>query len=71
MDVDETLMAAWNLGMDDEGWTDAVMEEAERLLPMLVDAGYAATDDQAGTWWFTPAGVAQATVLEGASGESP
>jgi hypothetical protein len=41
--------------MDEAGWTDKVMDEAERLLPILVDAGYAATDDAEWTWRFRPA----------------
>lgn len=64
MDADEALMRAWNLGMDEAGWTDAVMEEAERLLPILVAAGYAATDDVAGTWWFSNEGVERAEEIE-------
>jgi hypothetical protein len=64
MDADEALMRAWTLGLDEEGWTDKVIDEAERLLPILVDAGYAATDDDASTWRFTPEGVARAKELE-------
>jgi hypothetical protein len=64
MDADEALMRAWNLVLDEEGWTDKVMDEAERLLPTLVDAGYAASDDIASTWRFTPEGVARARELE-------
>jgi hypothetical protein len=66
MDADEALMRAWELGMDAEGWTGAVMDEAEELLPPLLDAGYAAVDDEVGTWWFTPEGVARAGELEDA-----
>jgi hypothetical protein len=40
------------------------MDEAEELLPALLAAGYAAADDEAGTWWFTSAGVARAEQLE-------
>jgi hypothetical protein len=40
--------------MDDAGWTDEVMDEAERLVPTLVAAGYAARDDEANTWRFWP-----------------
>ena len=61
-------MRAWNLGMDDEGWTDAVMEEAERLIPTLLKAGYISVDDEAATWRFTPKGVARAEELERAAG---
>lgn len=64
MDADEALLRAWNLGMDEAGWTDKVMDEAERLLPMLVDAGYAATDDAAWTWRFSPEGVARAEEIK-------
>jgi hypothetical protein len=64
MDTHAALMRAWNLGMDDAGWSDAVMDEAEELLPALPAAGYAAADDEAGTWWFTSAGVARAEQLE-------
>jgi len=63
VDADRALIEAWNLGMDDDGWSDAVMEAAERLLPILVEAGYAAVDDAADTWWFTDAGVARAEEL--------
>lgn len=54
--------------MDEAGWTDAVMEEAEELLPILVSAGYAAVDDVAQTWRFTKAGVARAEQIEHAQG---
>jgi hypothetical protein len=64
VDADTALMRAYNLGMDDAGWTDAVMDEAEELLPTLLEAGYAASDDEAGTWWFTAEGVARAEELE-------
>ena len=40
------------------------INEAEELLPTLLEAGYAATDDEAGTWWFTAEGVARAEQLE-------
>jgi hypothetical protein len=39
------------------------MEEAEELLPALLEAGYAAVDDDAGTWWFTPEGTVRAEEL--------
>jgi hypothetical protein len=67
MDADEALIRAFNLGMDDAGWTEEVMDEAERLLPTLVAAGYAARDDEANTWWFTKKGVARHNeiVIEG------
>jgi len=65
MDADEALIRAYNLGMDDAGWTDEVMDKAEELLPTLVAAGYAARD--ANTWWFTKEGVARydEIVIEG------
>lgn len=47
--------------MDDAGWTGAVMERAEELLPPLLAAGYAAADGR--TWRFTPEGVARAEGL--------
>lgn len=62
MDVDDALIRAWNLGMDEEGWSDAVMAEADLLLPALIEAGYAAEKDA--TWNFTPKGVARAMALE-------
>jgi hypothetical protein len=67
MDADEALIRAYNLGMDDAGWTDEVMEKAEELLPTLVAAGYVAVDDEAQTWWFTKKGVARVDeiVIEG------
>jgi hypothetical protein len=40
--------------MDDAGSTDEVMDEAERLVPTLVAAGYAAGDDEANTWRSWP-----------------
>jgi hypothetical protein len=64
MDADEALIEAWDLGMDDAGYSDAVIDRAEDLLPTLIAAGYAATDDTAATWWFTDKGVARAEKLE-------
>jgi hypothetical protein len=61
---DTALMRAWNLGMDEAGWSEAVMDEAERLLPTLLDAGYVGIDDNAGTWWFTKEGIARAEAIE-------
>jgi len=64
-DADSALIQAFNLGMGEgEGWSDEVMDEAERLLPTLVAAGYAAVDDEAHTWWFTPDGVNRRAELE-------
>jgi hypothetical protein len=62
MDADEALALAWNLGEGEDGWTDAVMDDAERLLPLLIEAGYAETEGN--TWNFTPQGVARAMELE-------
>jgi hypothetical protein len=64
MDADEALIRAWNLGMDEAGWTDAVTEEAGTLLPTLLAAGYAALDEQAWNWWFTEKAIARAKELE-------
>jgi len=58
-------MRAWGLGLDEGGWTDGVMDEAERLLPALLAAGYAEVDGN--TWSFSAAGVARAEALERAS----
>ena len=48
--------------MDDEGWSDAEMDEAESLLPALIEAGYA--EETGNTWNFTDKGVARAMKLE-------
>jgi hypothetical protein len=64
MDADEALLRAWNLGQDEDGWTDAVTEEAGTLLPTLLAAKYAALDDEARNWWFTEQGIARAKELE-------
>ena len=64
MTADEALMEAWELGMGEDGWSDAVMDRTEELLPVLLEAGYAATDDDGSRWWFTDAGVARAEELE-------
>ncbi len=61
-DTDAALVRAWDLGMGVEGWTDAVTDEAERLLPTLLTAGYAEVDGS--TWRFSAAGIARAEVLE-------
>jgi hypothetical protein len=66
MDSDAALTRAWDLGMDD-GWRDAVMDEAEALFPVLLAAGYAATDDGGRTWWFTKDGVTRARELKASS----
>jgi hypothetical protein len=69
MDADTALSRAFDLGMDDAGWTEEVMDEAELLLPTLVAAGYAARDEESNTWWFTKAGVARYDEIETTSGE--
>jgi hypothetical protein len=40
------------------------MEEAEPLLPTLVQAGYAEVDDEASTWWLSDRGVKRAKAIE-------
>ena len=62
MTADEALLKAWLLGEGEDGWSDAVMAEAERLLPTLLAAGYAETEQA--TWKFTPKGAARAMELE-------
>ena len=62
MDADVALMKAWDLGESEDGWSDAVMLEAERLLPTLVEAGHAETKRN-NTWSFTAAGVERAMEL--------
>jgi hypothetical protein len=67
MDADTALKRAFDLGMDEAGWTDEVMAEAEKLLPNLLAAGYAAVDDRTGTsytWRFTDKGVARMNEIE-------
>lgn len=68
MNPDEALIEAWNLGDGEEGWSEAVMEAAEHLLPILVAAGYAEAKDA--TWNFTSKGVARAMELEQAKPRS-
>ncbi len=62
MDADAALTRAWSLGEGEDGWSDAVMGEAESLLPMLIEAGYVET--KGNTWNFTPEGVARAMELD-------
>lgn len=64
MTADEALVEAFQLGMDEAGWTDAVMDRAAELLPTLVAAGYAV--DNGDTWHFSAAGVARMEELEAA-----
>jgi hypothetical protein len=59
--ADGWLVRAWGLWAEDP--TDEVDDELERLLPGLVAAGYAATDDESDSWRFTPTGVARAKEL--------
>jgi hypothetical protein len=61
MTADEALLRSWNLG--DAGWTPAVEDEVERLLPILIEAGYASTYHA--TWRYTPEGVARYEELTG------
>jgi hypothetical protein len=63
--LDAVLLRAWTIDDEEDGWTDAVMEEAERLLPILVKAGYARTDEQ--SWSLTEAGAERALALERAA----
>jgi hypothetical protein len=67
MTADEALLRSWELGMGDDGWTEAVMDEADQLLPILVEAGYVEVDEANNTWAYTDAGVArydELTVVE-------
>jgi hypothetical protein len=57
--ADQALIEAWELSLADH--TDQVEDRFEELLPALVRAGYAETDDF--TWRFTPKGVARADEL--------
>jgi len=70
MDADEALLKAWLLGEDEDGWSDAVKEMAEQLLPTLIAAGYVWATD--GKWNFTPEGVKRAMELDsGGASETP
>ena len=64
MNADTALIRAYDLGMDNAGRTEEVVDEADRLLPTLVAAGYAAVDDEASPWWFTDKGVAPTREIE-------
>lgn len=69
--ADEALLRSFDFGMSDEGWTEADSEEAGRLLPILVDAGYAripSAGDPWSVWSFTPAGVARHDALKAGPG---
>jgi hypothetical protein len=55
-----------DVGLEDVGWTEEVMDEVERLMPGLVAAGYAAVDEEANTRWFTKKGVARFDEIESA-----
>jgi hypothetical protein len=61
--ADTALREAWELGMGDEGYTDAVVDRAAELLPTLLEAGYAKSDDAGWTWSFTDHGVQRAEEL--------
>jgi hypothetical protein len=72
MDADTALMRAWDLGMDEPGWTEEVIKEADRLLPTLVAAGYAVVDDETSasyTWRFTEKGIARADRIQKERGQ--
>ena len=58
MTADEALQHAWELG-DDE----ADLHAAEQLLPWLLEAGYAETDEETGVWGFTDRGISRAAEL--------
>jgi hypothetical protein len=53
VNADEALRRAWEIGTEDA--TDEVMDEYERLLPVLVEAGYAV--DLGHTWRYTKKGI--------------
>jgi hypothetical protein len=59
MNADEALRRAWPLLVEDA--TDEVMDELETLIPVLVEAGYAESDDY--IWRTTPAAHARAAEL--------
>jgi len=69
MDADAALVRAFALGMDEAGWTEEVMDEAEQLLPILVAAGHAAVDEERNTWRFTNEGVARFDEIEQETGQ--
>ena len=58
-DADAILVRAWLLAVEDA--TDEVYDEFERLLPALIEAGYAESDGE--VWNFTRAGIARANEL--------
>ena len=58
---DEALARAWELAHGD--FTEAEQDELDRLLPTLVDAGYAEAHED--TWRFTPKGVERADSVTG------
>jgi hypothetical protein len=61
MDSDKALIRAWDLALEND--TEAVEDEFERLLPTLIEAGYAEADEY--VWHFTPKGVERANLLSG------
>jgi hypothetical protein len=70
MDADTALIRAFDLGMDDAGWTEEVMDEAESLLPTLVAAGYAAREDESDPRPATPTSPTRTHAREAASTSS-
>jgi hypothetical protein len=58
-DADKALARAWRLGAED--YTPELEDAFEKLLPTLVEAGYAATEGH--TWHFTGKGVERAEVI--------
>ncbi len=66
--ADKALCRAWELASEDI--TDAVEDELNALVPILVEAGYASEEpwgEDSGwvLWAFTDSGVARAEELEG------
>ena len=57
---DAVLMRAWELCLEDQ--TEAVENELEPVIPILVAYGHAEADEY--TWNFTPSGVARIEQLE-------
>ena len=63
MHADEALLAAWPLEDNAEGWTEEALERVEWVLPTLIGAGYAKTDEVGSpplpVWCFTERGVSR------------
>jgi hypothetical protein len=66
LDADTALREAWRLGRDHESWTDDVVQRAAKLLPLLLEVGYAETDTESHSWRLTERGIARAEELEAA-----